>query len=244
MEISPSAPTLVVAGDVTSHTDRRYGDFLRTLFKNHRHGVYVAGNHEIWGSTGRISQVLDFVERTCKSVNTPVTLLRAGNWGFDVPSTRTRVVGATLWTHIPSELSGAASALLNDFKYIRTGPHRLLDVGDVNEMHETDKRWIARAVHEAGKDGKRAVVVTHHAPSTSLSALNDAKAKNGMGVFYYGDDMDNVMKMPNICAWLYGHTHESWVLRLRGINYPFVTNALGYPYETTGYSEGAGIKVI
>jgi hypothetical protein len=244
MELTPSAPTLVVAGDVASHIDPKYRDFLQTLFKNHKHGVYVPGNHEIWGSTGSIGQVLDIIERTCKSLDTPVTLLRTGNWGFDVPRTSTRVLGATLWTHIPPELSNGAPSLLNDFKYIKTGAHKMLDVGEVNRMHEADKGWIARAVHEAGNAGKRAVVVTHHAPSLSLSAMNDAKAKDGMGVFYYGDDMDRILRMPNIAAWLYGHTHESWVLRLRGLDYPFVTNALGYPHENTGFAEGAGIKVI
>lgn len=244
MSIAPSAPTLVVAGDVASHIDPKYRDFLQTLFQNHRYGVYVPGNHEIWGATGPMSGVLDSIERTCKSLDTPVTLLRSGNWGFDVPHTGTRVVGATLWTHIPKELSGGAPSLLNDFKYIKTSPHRALEVQDVNRMHEVDKSWIARAVHEAGKDGKRAVVVTHHSPSVSLSAMNDAKAKDGMGVFYYGDDMDRILKMPNICAWLYGHTHESWVLRLKNIDFPFVTNALGYPHENTGFAEGAGVKVI
>ena len=244
MEISPTAPTLVVAGDVTSHTDPAYRGYLQTLFKNHLHGVYVPGNHEIWGSTGHISGVLDFIERTCASLDTPVTLLRAGNWGFDMPETHTRVLGATLWTHIPPEFFSRAPSILNDFKFIKTGTHRTLEAEDMNRMHETDKNWIARAVHEAGRDGKRAVVVTHHAPSIALSAMNDNKAKNGMGVFYYGDDMNGVLGMPNISAWLYGHTHESWVLRLRGIDYPFVTNALGYPHESTGFAEGSGVKVL
>jgi 3',5'-cyclic AMP phosphodiesterase CpdA len=243
MEISPSAPTLVVAGDVASHADPKYRDYLQTLFKNHRYGVLVPGNHDVWGAIGPIGQVLDSIESACKSLDTPVTLLRSGNWGFDVPGTKTRVVGATLWTHIPPELSDGAPSLLNDFKYIRTSPHRALTVDDVNRMHDTDKKWIARAVHEAGNAGRRAVVVTHHAPSMSLSAMNDAKARDGMGVFYYGDDMDSILRMPNICAWLYGHTHESWVLRLRGLDFPFVTNALGYPHEHTGFAEGAGIKI-
>lgn len=116
MEISPSAPTLVVAGDVASHADPRYREYLHTLFKNHRYGVYVPGNHEIWGASAPISDVLDSIERTCRSLTTPVTLLRSGNLGFDVPLTRTRVVGATLWTHIPHELANIAPTMLNDFK--------------------------------------------------------------------------------------------------------------------------------
>lgn len=111
-------------------------------------------------------------------------------------------------------------------------------------MHEVDKKWIARAVHEAGKAGRRAVVVTHHSPSPSLAGLNDNKSTNGMGSFYYGNDMEKILEMPNICAWIYGHTHESLTMRLRGLRYPFFTNALGYPYERTGFAQGAGIRVL
>jgi hypothetical protein len=243
MNIAPTSPTLIVAGDVASHTDQKYRDYLQTLFMNHEYGVYVPGNHEIWGATGPISQVLDSIERVCSSLPTPVSLLRVGNWGFDVPNTRTRVVGATLWTHIPPALSQAAQYMLNDFKYIRTSPSKMLGVGDVNGMHAADRSWISRAVGEAGRSGRRAVVVTHHAPSISLSVFNESKSTSGMGHLYYNGDMGDVMRMPNICAWLYGHTHESWSMRVRGFSYPFVTNALGYPGEHTGFAEGAGIRV-
>jgi hypothetical protein len=243
LRVTPTAPTLVVAGDVSSFTDRNYRDYVRVLFENHKYGVYVPGNHEFWGATGPLSRVLDSIERTCKSLDTPVTLLRRGNWGFDVPHTRTRVVGATLWTHIPMEMASSASSLLNDFKYVRTGARSPLTVFDVNGMHETDKKWIARAVREAERDNRRAVVVTHHSPAIGLSAMNDNKAKGGMGAFYFGDDMDPILKMRNICAWLYGHTHESGSFRLRGIACPIFTNALGYPSENTGFADGAGIRI-
>lgn len=244
MEIKPSAPTLVVAGDVMSHTEPRYRETLQRLFRNHKYGVYVPGNHEIWGASGPISGVLDFIEQKCKSLDTSVTLLRAGNWGFDVPGTETRIVGATLWTHIPDKLAAEAPRMLNDFNYIKTATGRPITSHEINQMHEIDKKWIVTALRDARHDNKTAVVVTHHAPDIRLSAMNDAKATNGMGVFYYNVDMDDVLNNPGISAWMYGHTHESWVLKLRGLDYPFVTNALGYPSENTGYSDGAGVQVI
>lgn len=244
MEIPASAPTLVVAGDIASHKDPKLRDYLGSVFRNFKYGVYVPGNHEIWGAEYPLSYVHSTIERVCNSLPTPITLLRAGVLGFDIPETHTRIVGATLWTHLPPEMSTIASSMLNDFKYIRTSAtNGRLTVGAVNMMHETDKKWITSAIHEAGRDGKRAVVVTHHSPDTSLSVFNDPKAINGMGAFYFADDMRGVMKMPNIAAWLYGHTHEARISRLNGIRYPFVTNALGYPHESTGYAAGVKIRV-
>jgi hypothetical protein len=42
---------------------------------------------------------------------------------------------------------------------------------------------------------------------------------------------------------MYGHCHESRVTRLRGLRYPFVTNAMGYPNEDTGYARGMRIEI-
>jgi hypothetical protein len=190
-----------------------------------------------------LAGVLDAIERVCDSLATPVTLLRAGAAGFDVPGSRTRVVGATLWTHLPPGMAAVAPQMLNDFRYIKTGPARDLAVEDVNAMHAADKAWLARAIGAAHADGRAAAVVTHHAPDAALAVNNASHAADGMGVFYYCSDMAGVMRLPGIAVWMYGHCHESGVMRLRGLDYPFVTNALGYPDERTGYAEGARIEV-
>jgi predicted phosphodiesterase len=239
----PHASTLAVAGDVSSHTDVRYRDYMAELFRNHRYGVYVPGNHEFWGSEYPMPQSLDFMESICRSLPTPVTLLRRGNYGFDVPGTNTRILGATLWTPVPLEVSNTADRILNDYKYIKNGPGHPMTVKNVISWHGSDKEWISDAIKAANSDGKRSVVMTHHAPDVLLSVFNDHKARDGMGVFYYGNDMSSITHMSGISAWLYGHTHESRVFNIPGIRYPFVTNALGYPGESTGYAEGACIEI-
>jgi hypothetical protein len=233
----------VVAGDVAAHTDPRYKDYVQSIFSHHSRGILVPGNHDVWGATSPIDRAHDHIDRICASLNTPVTMLRAGHWGADIPGTRTRVVGATLWTNIPKSFTSLANSFMNDYKSINTAPNTPITVAEINAMHLRDREWIARAVKEAARVGKAAVVVTHHSPDRALSVNNPHKAMNGLGVFYYCDDMADVMKFPNIAAWVYGHTHESRVTRLRGYQYPFVTNALGYPQERTGYAEGAKIEI-
>ena len=242
IEIRATAPTLVVAGDVMSFTDPNYRDYMQRLFANHRYGVYVPGNHDVWGADGPMSEVLDSMERVCASLAPRVAIMRSGDWGFDVPGTDTRVVGATLWTHVPVEMSIVAPQLLNDFRFIHRGG-RDLTVEDVNAMHDVDRDWISRAISRASLDGKSVAVVTHHAPDMALAAYNASHSTDGMGVFYYCNDMSDVMRQDGIVAWMYGHCHESRVTRLRGLRYPFVTNAMGSPNEDTGYARGMRIEI-
>lgn len=241
--VKPAAPVLVVAGDVDSHADPSYRDRLQALFSNHKSGAYVPGNHDYWGATAPLPAVADYISRVCASLDSCVTVLRDGNWGYDVPNTDTRVLGATLWTHIPDSLAYEAPSLLNDFQYIRTDPSTLLSVDDVVAQHARDKEWISKAIDRAVEDGKRVVVVTHHAPDLALAILNGSKSTNGLGLFYYCDDMRDVIRKPGISAWIYGHTHESRMMRLRGVPFPFLTNAMGYPGEKTGFAEGAKLSV-
>jgi Icc-related predicted phosphoesterase len=244
IRIKPSAPVLVVAGDVMSHMDVNYRNYMQILFENHRYGVYVPGNHDVWGTTTHISNALDHMENICSSLGSHVSLLRSGNLGFDVPNTNSRIVGATLWTHIPDELANSALYMLNDFRFIKKDPVNGITARDMNDMHNVDKRWISKSLDDVARCGKNAIVVTHHVPDLALSAFNDSHSKDGLGLFYYCDDMVSILKKPKITAWLYGHCHESRVSYLKGLDYPFVTNALGYPGECTGYADGVNIDIL
>lgn len=245
INIPAVTPTLVVAGDVLSHADRNYRDKLNELYANHLLGAYVPGNHDVWHSTAPVHKVHQYMSRVCASLNTPVVPLVPGNWGLDVPGTDTRILGATLWTHVSSSMRQKAPTLINDYKYIKTSPHNYLTVDVVNEMHYNDKEWIRKAIRRANQDHKKSIVVTHHAPDIALSVHNPhGKATSGIGLLYYANDMGNVMKMQGISAWLYGHTHEALTMNLPGLKYPFITNAMGYPDENTGFSPTTRIKIL
>ena len=121
--------------------------------------------------------------------------------------------------------------------------HTMMPI-DMNLQHEIDKSWIARSIARATDDGKKCLVATHHCPDAALAAHNNDKSCNGLGEYYFNFDMQDVMSLPGIVAWAYGHTHESRVTRMRSYGYPFVTNAMGYPRENTGYAEGVTVSVV
>ncbi len=250
LQMSASAPTLVIAGDVCPMVHPKYRDFLLALTKNHPTVAYVAGNHEYYGSSLGIRQSQEYIENVCRSLPSRVVFLRAssgyGGSGFDtldIPDTDVRIVGATMWTNATDGSGKNAEYILNDFTNIMYTAHRVLSIADMAEMHRTDRRWIAESIEDAHRQRKKVLVVTHHSPDRRLSVFNGNKATQGYGPLYYASDMVPLFSLRGICGWVFGHTHESHVMRLPGVKFPFVTNAVGYPDENTGFAMGAGLDL-
>jgi predicted phosphodiesterase len=239
--------TLIIAGDVASASDESYRDHLVALTGEFRQTAYVPGNHEFYGCYAPMAETLDFMDRVCMSLPGNVRLMRRGADPLDIPGTDTSVVGATLWTDAnAAALDG--EGLMNDFKMIRSAcPEKrcALTVDDMREMHRLDSEHIDRSLAAVGSRGRRAIVATHHSPDIRLSLLNASRSTYGLGPFYYCSDMDDVFSNGRgvIKAWCYGHTHESHLMFLPDHPFPFVTNALGYPNESTGFGLNAGISI-
>jgi hypothetical protein len=89
---------------------------------------------------------------------------------FDVGGVR--VIGATLWFHVPLPEPRTASdaaflSALNhgcaDFSKVKISRERL-SIEAVREMHRSDVEFIAAALAAARAEGLPALVLTHHAP--------------------------------------------------------------------------------
>lgn len=247
--IIPESPSknaiLVIAGDLASYIHPKYRDYLSALTERYANTVYVPGNHEFYETSGSVYETCGFMDRTCALLNTNVTCLHTGSefHYYDVPRTNTRIIGATLWTNIPDILIGAGvENILNDYRFIpgSSDKGKLLPQ-DVIEMHKLDKMWLTQELERS--NSKDVIVVTHHCPDRRLSLYNDFRSVEGLGPLYYASDMDKIMSHPNICAWCYGHTHESHGIKLPDYKYNFVINAYGYAGEKTGFSIGSGFKI-
>lgn len=241
-----TAPTLIIAGDFCPHVDPRYRDALAAVTSQHRRTIYIAGNHEFYGSPLAPHQALEHMERVCASLPGEVHFLRAHGAEpvYQLPGTDVVAVGATLWTNIAPALSSRLETLLNDFRYIRASSGgAMLDAREMSAMHYRDRDWIADRTCESYRNGLRTLVITHHCPDRLLSIHSDTRTRDGLGPLYYASDMGPAIHTRGVVAWIYGHTHESHFMRLPGVVAPFVTNALGYPEERTGYVAGAGIHL-
>jgi Icc-related predicted phosphoesterase len=75
-----------------------------------------------------------------------------------------------------------------------------------NALHAADVRWIEAEVTRAQSDGKRLVVVTHHAPL--LHGTSQQKHAGSPLSCAFATDLTRLVKEP-VVLWVHGHTHHT-----------------------------------
>jgi len=137
---------------------------------------------------------------------------------YDVPDSSIRILGCTLWSHVPPQSEEAVAGGLTDYRAIKVsndstaasdgGESHVVTVSDTNKWHATELKWLKEALETAKTDCKRVVVMTHHAPSlhgTGAPAHSGSDIESG-----FGTSLEDLLCSP-VVAWLFGHTHwSSW----------------------------------
>ena len=168
--------------------------------------LYVPGNHEFYGTD--IDQGLRRLADRCTGLG--ITLLAPDAIEID----GVRFIGATLWTDflldgIASEPGAHRAALgVSDFDgWIQheRGTGRFTTYESVRR-HREERDFIEAELADAERDGKTAVVITHHAPTPRSiaprfhgSALNPAFASN----------LEPLIARYQPALWIHGHVHSS-----------------------------------
>ena len=225
---SEPADVLILAGDITcakyldkkrtdkeSRSGRKNFDALIKTFSNFRHVLYVAGNHEHYGSI--FSSTVPALKLYLEGTNAIVLdndLITIDNKTF---------IGSTLWTDYrngnPLEMLAAESGM-NDYRQIQAM--------DITKVPYTDRKSASFARQQgritpsfiltehhnsltfiqltlAATRNKRAVVITHHAPSyRSQDFANRGSALAAS----FCSALDDVVATDNIDLWIHGHTHD------------------------------------
>eukprot|EP00197_Chlamydomonas_leiostraca_P009550 CAMPEP_0202861564 /NCGR_PEP_ID=MMETSP1391-20130828/2923_1 /ASSEMBLY_ACC=CAM_ASM_000867 /TAXON_ID=1034604 /ORGANISM="Chlamydomonas leiostraca, Strain SAG 11-49" /LENGTH=198 /DNA_ID=CAMNT_0049540975 /DNA_START=487 /DNA_END=1079 /DNA_ORIENTATION=+ len=136
-----------------------------------------------------------------------------------------RVIGSTLWTHVPPPAMLAVQHCLNDYRYIFTteklkkgspetdegapdGSHRSIQVPDTNTLFEGNVRFIRRELESAKSAGQKALVVTHHMPSFRCVHARFASDTSGVN-HAFASNLDSLLESGLVHTWVFGHTHES-----------------------------------
>lgn len=156
-----------------------------------------------------------------------------------------RIIGCTLWTNIPSDLYAHAEKAMHDYSFIRlaknTGKNVMLEAAAVAQIHRQQKEWLYAALHDAARNNKRVIVITHHAPTIWLKDADksgDSYVRNDNTRMYYSTDMERLISTfsDTIKVWVYGHTHKAKQNR-QDAGVLFINNGKGYPDQSTGVNE-------
>jgi predicted phosphodiesterase len=209
-----AAPYLILAGDIGDPNSEEYCLFLQhcaTLFD----GVFmVLGNHEAYG--GSLATAVAAVQAICDT-HANVHLLQ--QTVVDLPTSNIRVVGTTLWSHIPKREAFNTECFISDYRRIDG-----FRVHVNNALHASDVKWIDAELTRALADDKRLVVVTHHAPL--VLGTSHAKHTGSKLNCAFATDLPHLIRDP-VEIWVHGHTHHTHASMVNGRL--LMANQRGYP---------------
>eukprot|EP00027_Filamoeba_sp_ATCC50430_P006922 CAMPEP_0168559912 /NCGR_PEP_ID=MMETSP0413-20121227/10778_1 /TAXON_ID=136452 /ORGANISM="Filamoeba nolandi, Strain NC-AS-23-1" /LENGTH=189 /DNA_ID=CAMNT_0008591175 /DNA_START=290 /DNA_END=856 /DNA_ORIENTATION=+ len=147
-----------------------------------------------------------------------------------------RVIGCTLWSHIPKEEISIRTDVMNDYKLIyQDNPDKLepISVTDTNNWHKDEVQWIAHQIEEAKAEKQKVVVLTHHVPSLRISGTD----------YGYGTNLEYLLGGP-VVLWCFGHTHCSCQSLIKGTL--LCSNQQGYIMmgEKTGFHSEFVVQIF
>jgi predicted phosphodiesterase len=199
----PSLPAdvVVLAGDI--HVGPRGFAWAHRHFKNVP-VVYVAGNHEYFGSD------LDSMRRKLRAAARDFDILFLDEDSAVIDGVR--FLGTTLWTDFglygsePEQLSTAmeyAHLAMYDYRAIKRTPTEELRPEHTRRLHLDQSRWLKEQI-DVPFDGPT-VVVTHHLPHLKSVHPNFEGERSNPA---FASDLSALFR-DHVKLWIHGHTHES-----------------------------------
>jgi hypothetical protein len=220
----PQADVAVVAGDVIEGLVEAVG-WLGQHIRPHMRVVFVAGNHEYWGTVhGRALEQ----GRVAAGI-VGIDLLE----GDAVVIGGVRFLGATLWTDYAlfgesyrASCEQQARFVMADHGRIawQTQPWRRFKPEDAAILHGQAVRDLSRLMRDP-HDGPT-VIVTHHAPHPN-SLAKDQRAKLISAA--YASDLTWLIEACRADLWVHGHTHRAIDYSVAGTR--ILSNPRGYHHE-------------
>jgi Icc-related predicted phosphoesterase len=190
----------VLAGDITLAA--QLSQTLDHFAGRFRHVVFVAGNHEHYG-TDRVAVARALCDAEYNNGN--VTAL----WNHVLEFDGVRILGCPLW--FPKPPFGAPTWEMNDYRLI----------GDFESWVYEDNRQSVEFLRSTMRPGD--VVVTHYLPS--YRSVHPKYAGSPLNAFFVCD-MDALIAERQPALWVHGHTHESMDYRIGETR--MVCNPYGY----------------
>lgn len=227
--IIPSAPVLILAGDIGRIRRRdQLETFLTNVCKNFEFVLYVMGNHEYYRvnnmSNKSMNQLMDDMIDIERNIPNLFILNRSSVIIGDVC-----IAGCTLW-------SQALVPYIPNFIVRIPG----MDVKRYNDIHQGDVRYIESMIKYCEKKSLKLLVVTHHCPTYKVLGKwrADDKYKS-----LYASNLDRLLMGNKIHTWVCGHNHHNFDIRIRG-GTRLVSNQRGKPKDNiTDFSKTKTIDI-
>lgn len=223
------ADFLICAGDILTKGIVPSIDWLVRNIADSMPVIFVAGNHELYGSS-----LTESIKSAREAAARHPNLHFLENDVVDIGDVS--IVGATLWTDFrlfgrdPALVMDSARTGMNDYKRIKFSkfPYQRLRPIHAFRKHQESKNFFAAALRDRGE--QKTVVVSHHAPS-ARSIASELRDDNLSGC--YASDLESLITDNEPTLWVHGHVHSRSDYTIAGTR--IVCNPMGYPGENTGF---------
>ncbi len=217
MKVFPTrgSKVLVVAGDLNVGAANVYRDLV--LYSNmYEHIVYVAGNHEYYGTT-----LSDFNNQLRMLLVKHPNIHFLDNHYVDIDGVR--FIGSTLWTNFrynPLAMM-AAKVMISDFRVIRAFSPEV----SVKLFYQAKE--FLKFAYESTQGPK--VFVTHFLPATQC--IHAKFAGENLINNYFSNDLGEWIEVLENTTWVYGHSHDPLITLIGDTK--LHCNPLGYAPDNT-----------
>jgi predicted phosphohydrolase len=220
----PPSKYLFLAGDIGYPYGLLYKDLLTFASMNYERVFLTTGNHEYYAPDRTMSQTNEYIEKMVGQMSN-VHFLNNSYVDLDVGVKTYRVIGSTLWTHIPVDKYRECQDHANDYRYITSETGKLVTPHEISTLHQTAMNFIKKTV-DASKN-KDVIVLTHHLPTYQLIAT---KYLHYTFLHLYATELEDFIKEhPQLKLWMCGHTHTAMKTKIG--NALCLCNPYGYIRE-------------
>lgn len=211
--IVPSAPFLLLAGDIASvGTLPALFDYVTRRFER---VFYITGNHEYYRHNTTMEHTDSDIAAICSRYeNVSFLNNRAFNLVHDQRSVT--ILGSTLWSAIEQKHALSVALSLSDYSCIYKRDERYDFVYRNISTHDTvtifmaNLRWLKSELRAAQTENRQVIVLTHHMPSFSLIDERYRNESFESTNCAFASPLDFLMeRYSNIALWVCGHTHSS-----------------------------------
>ena len=242
--VEVKSDALALVGDIGHPSKDNYKEFVLGMADRFPQVYIVLGNHEFYGSeyyslkqTARdICQQRDNLHLMDQN---SILYVNPTN-----PNDQVRLIGTTLWSHVPTQNERAVQRGVSDYSYIlitddKTQEQRRITIQDTNSWHAKELKFVRDELQKAKENGEKVIVLTHHAPLQTGCSHPDYTALATSCAFQ--SPLQDLMNGEYLKMWIYGHTHYNADLNIGGTR--VVSNQKGYLNERIGFNPNIVFEV-
>ena len=236
--ITPTAPYLFLAGDISQYDHKNCAPFFDYCSKNWEKVFYVTGNHEYWNKKKSFGEIEFEYEHFLMAKYKNVFYLNNKSAPIN---DEIDVYGTTLWTKPTGyDTRIMKDLMLADYSNIKYWCATKKDTfpitsGFIRGIADDQLEKLLGHIHNSSK---KTIIMTHFPPIQSgTSNPKYGDQPRGIKDYFAWHDLLHNIPLRNIPLWMSGHTHYSYDIMYK--NTRLLSNQMGYKseFEHSGINE-------